>query len=193
MAAGQGCTTSKGRKIVWESEGEVVCAVAGSPSRQDWYYWQYIDRSLPPPPGHSNTRSANCPPGQPTPRPKISFSSKIYCVPFLCPLLLSYSVLKDRGRWAIGGGGAGPSILSTEKGKCNSIIERINPELFAHCSFSLVQTGRSFNWLSLQRNACSHICCLKISRWSILIKGSKRVWFDPHNCLNCCPTDNSIQ
>ena len=35
MAAGQGCTTSKGRKIVWESEGEVVCAVAGSPSRQD--------------------------------------------------------------------------------------------------------------------------------------------------------------
>ena len=63
--------------IVCQNEGEVVCAVAGSPSRQDWYYWQYIDRGLPPslPPGHSNTRSANCPPGQP-PRPKISFLQK---------------------------------------------------------------------------------------------------------------------
>ena len=94
------------------------------------------------PPGHSNTRSAN---SWSADAQKSFFSSKIHCVPFSCPLLLSYSVLKDRGRWAIGGGGAGPSILSTEKGKCNSIIERINPELFAHCSFSLVQTGRSFN------------------------------------------------
>ena len=70
---------------------------------------------------------------------KSLFSSapKIHCVPFLCPLLLSYSVLKERGRRAIGGGGAGPSILSTEKGKCNSIIHyhttQGTPELlYAH-------------------------------------------------------------
>ena len=65
-----------------------------------------------------------------------SSAPKIHCVPFLCPLLLSYSVLKERGRRAIGDRGAGPSILSTEKGKCNSIIQyhttQGNHEFFAH-------------------------------------------------------------